>query len=166
MRKLQYGFRPARSTSQPILILRRLIEIYERGGEPLHLVFLDWKKAFDSVKHSSIYAALYRFSVPEPLIIAIMSLYSESTFIVRDKFSTSFTHVQSIGVRQGCPMSPYLFCMVLSCLMKDVDDQLLRSRHTLPSTFSSKCPFWDLEHADDTVVISNTSRLLMISFKY
>jgi hypothetical protein len=45
MRKLQYGFRPARSTSQPILILRRLFEIYERGGEPLHLVFLDWKKA-------------------------------------------------------------------------------------------------------------------------
>ena len=94
------------------------------------------------------------------IINAIMSLYSESTFIVKDKFSTSSTHVQSRGVRQGCPMSPYLFCMVLSCLMKDVDDQLLKARPTLPSTFSSKCPFWDLEYADDTVLISNTFQII------
>jgi hypothetical protein len=44
--------------------------------------------------------------------------------------------------------------------MKDVDDQILRTRPTLPSTFSSKCPFWDLEYADDTVLISNTFQII------
>ena len=29
------------------------MEMYERGTEPLHLLFLDWSKAFDSITHES-----------------------------------------------------------------------------------------------------------------
>ena len=52
------------------------------------------------------------------------------------------------------------FSMILSCLMKDVDGFLLTNRSALPSTFSSACPFWDLEYADDTVLFSNTFHII------
>jgi hypothetical protein len=42
IRPHQFGFRPARSTSQPIHIIRRTLELFERTQDSLHLVFLDW----------------------------------------------------------------------------------------------------------------------------
>ena len=42
----QFGFRRARSTSQPLYILRRLQDYAEAGGESLYLTVLDWKKCF------------------------------------------------------------------------------------------------------------------------
>ena len=49
--------------------------------------------------------------------------------------------------------------------MKDVDDHILLERPNLPSTFSSACPFWDLEYADDTVLISNTFQIINDTLK-
>ena len=49
IRPHQYGFRPHKSTSQPCHIIRRILELYERQGETLHLLFLDWAKAFDTI---------------------------------------------------------------------------------------------------------------------
>ncbi len=43
----QYGFRPGRSTSYPIHIIRRALEKAEREGSALHCLALDWKMAFD-----------------------------------------------------------------------------------------------------------------------
>ena len=40
----QYGFRKARSTTQPLYIARRLQDTAEESGEPLLLALLDWEK--------------------------------------------------------------------------------------------------------------------------
>ena len=45
--KAQFGFRSARSTTQPLFIARRLVDIAEASNSSLYLIFLDWEKAFD-----------------------------------------------------------------------------------------------------------------------
>ena len=60
----QHGFRAKRSTNQPIHIMRRILEIYERQQNSLHVLFLDWSKAFDSVSFSAIESSLRFFGVP------------------------------------------------------------------------------------------------------
>ena len=35
--------------TQPVHIMRRIIEVHERQSEPLRALFLGWSKAFDSV---------------------------------------------------------------------------------------------------------------------
>ena len=53
IRKTQYGFRAHRSTGQPIFLVRRLMDWSVSTGTTVHLLFLDWKQAFDKVDHSA-----------------------------------------------------------------------------------------------------------------
>ena len=157
LRPSQFGFRPARSTHQPIFLLRRTLELFERSSSSLHCVFLDWSKAFDSITHLSILHALHFYGVPEPLIQAVFSLYSDSSFQVRNGQALSHSHPQQRGVRQGCPLSPYLFIVVLSHIMTLADQEYEEKYGSIPGVFSASSPLWDLEYADDTVIVTRTS---------
>ena len=160
IRNFQFGFRRNRSTSQPIHVIRRIIELFERSTDALHLLFLDWRKAFDSVFRSAIASSLLRLGVPEPLLNAVMSLYVESTFEICDKFGTTVSYTQSRGIRQGCPISPYIFNIVLTVLLHDVEQDYIRINGTSPWVYSANQPLWDVEYADDTVLITRSASSL------
>ena len=54
----QYGFRPQRSTSHAIYVIRRIQDFAEAKGTQLSLALLDWEKAFDKVQHDRFIFAL------------------------------------------------------------------------------------------------------------
>ena len=85
-----------------------MLEAFERQQHPLHLLLLDWSKAFDPVTFESVEAALKHFGVPPFFQKAVLSLYSNPKFRVRDSGHTSPTYRQTRGLRAGCPLSPYL----------------------------------------------------------
>ena len=60
LRPSQYGFRTGRATSQPVHILRRLLEKAERTGTSLYVLLLDWKQAFDRVSVEALEVAMQR----------------------------------------------------------------------------------------------------------
>ena len=60
LRCTQYGFRPQRGTRHPLFILRRAMEWSDMTNNPLKLLFLDWKQAFDSLDHIAMLIALER----------------------------------------------------------------------------------------------------------
>jgi hypothetical protein len=120
----------------------------------MHFLFLDWSKAFDSITHENIEIALNRHEIPEPFVKAVVALYRAPTFRVKNGPDLSSLHTQQRGIRQGCPLSPYLFIIVLSCLMHDVEEEFTHRYELLPNPFSASSPLWDLEYADDTVLFS------------
>ena len=83
-RPTQFGFRAKRSTNHPVHIMRRILEIYERQQNSLHVLFLDWSKAFDSVSSSAIESSLRFFGVPRFLLI----LSSPSIALLSSVFET------------------------------------------------------------------------------
>ena len=147
----QYGFRPHKGTSDAILIARRVIEDAWacRDGSCLVLA-LDWAKAFDSVSTDALLLALRRFGVPSDYIDMVSAIYRNRVFSVRDAGKDSGQHRQHSGISQGCPLSPYLFVIVMTMLMKDARDRLTGE---LGVTLTPDMLTNDLLYADDMLLM-------------
>eukprot|EP00971_Amphidinium_carterae_P140326 2780033-Amphidinium_carterae.1 len=116
----QFGFRAGRSSSQPVYITRRLMDIAEYSGSSLYLLALDLEKAFDSIPHHVLIPTLARYGIPPRLFRLIQNIYTLPTFRVKLPFGLSSEHVQASGIKQGCPLSPFLFILCTSAMFKDI----------------------------------------------
>ena len=78
----------------------------------LTVLFLDFRKAFDSVSHEMMIQLLCKMGYPEDLIQWVNLIYTRSYSMLRYKgwFSEEFNLLQ--GVCQGCPLSCHLFNLV------------------------------------------------------
>ena len=113
LQKTQFGFRKHRSTSDAIHAIRRLMDYSEITGRESIFLFLDWEKAFDKITHKALLHSLQRAQLPEKFLRIIQCIYSEPQFFVSDDIATSNTLPQHTGIRQGCPLSPFLFLIVM-----------------------------------------------------
>jgi len=80
------------------------------------LISIDFKKAFDSVSRGFLYRTLSAFHFGPSFIQWIYTFYNNiSSCVLNNGFSTAPFEVQR-GVRQGDPLSSYLFIIVLEIL--------------------------------------------------
>ena len=147
----QFGFRSGRSAQDAIFIARRRIElgISSRDGQ-LSLLALDWQKCFDSIDPGAMIQALRRFGVPEKFLRVVQAIYADRRFQVKDGADLSKVCRQKAGISQGCPLSPYLFIMVMTVVMADAASSLPGEDQTLINTGSMA----ELLYADDTLLMS------------
>lgn len=110
----QAGFRPGRSTVEQIFVWRQLAERYmeAQNGELIN-VFIDFKKAFDRVWHTGMFKVMQHYNIPRKLTALIQNLYSQAVSAVRIGCDISDWFHQTVGVRQGCILSPDLFNLFL-----------------------------------------------------
>ena len=155
LRESQYGFRAQRGTRHPLFAVRRAMEWSEMTGHPLYMLFLDWKQAFDSIDHTAMIEALDRFGLSDRMLLAIMSIYDKPEFTTRGNNDQTATGKVSAGIRQGCPLSPYLFIIVLTVILHDMDNTL-KQQGVPTNTWSEGYPVSDLEYADDTLLLART----------
>ncbi|CAE8615620.1 unnamed protein product [Polarella glacialis] len=97
-----------------------------------------------------MFQALTRFGLPVEVVTMIRAFYPDRSFTVRDNGQQSNSRPQSSGIAQGCPLSPYLFVIVLSVILCDV-------AAAVPIEFSKCC---DIAYADDTVLTSTDADCL------
>ena len=153
--KTQFGFRKGKGTSHAIAALRRLQDMVERTGRPGYLVLLDWEKAFDRVRQDKLVEALGRLGVSQKLGNVIASLYAQPQFAVELNGKSSEWKIQQRGIRQGCPLSPYLFIVLMTVMFEDVyaDFKKLRTHGSFDGV-----PFWELLYADDTILVGKNTK--------
>uniref|UniRef100_A0A1I8IEC7 Reverse transcriptase domain-containing protein n=1 Tax=Macrostomum lignano TaxID=282301 RepID=A0A1I8IEC7_9PLAT len=109
LRPEQNGFRPHRGTVTQILALRRVIEEAHIRQLTLILIFVDFRKAFDSVVRDALPEVLRAYNVPELLISAVMALYHGTTAAVSTPDGLSDFFETSSGRRS------YLFWCLTGC---------------------------------------------------
>ena len=149
-----FGFRKGKSTAEAIHVLRRIQEKAEVGHSPCHIILLDWSKAFDRIRIPKLLEALRRHGIHEELIQAVASLYRSPTFTVSEHGCTSTKHTQHRGIRQGCPLSPFLFVILMSALMWDAEHDPDRASHR--DKLKRQLGFADLCYADDTALFGSS----------
>ena len=115
----QAGFRPGRSTTEQIFSLRILCERYLQHQQELFHVFVDFKKAFDRVWHAALWSTMKLYNINANLIKVIESLYSKATSAVYYNGSVGEWFRTTVGVRQGCLLSPTLFSIFLERIITD-----------------------------------------------
>ena len=72
----QCGFRPDRSTTDMMFVVRRLQKIGRKAGVSLFMCFIDLQKAYDTVDRTLLWQVLTRIGVP-PQMIAIMRQFHD-----------------------------------------------------------------------------------------
>ena len=64
----QCGFRRNRSTTDHIFCIRQILEKKWEYDEAVHQFFIDFKKAYDSVRREALYNILIGFGIPKKLV--------------------------------------------------------------------------------------------------
>lgn len=154
----QNGFRPERHTGGHVMCLTALCDIARsRKQFPLHGVYVDFCKAFDSITWRAIELALRRFSVPDILINCIFRVMNGHQLRVRVDGSISDECIDvNLGVLQGDTLAPFLFVLVVDavlCALPNVGLQL--GPNELAST-SGSFILNVLGFADDLILLAHS----------
>ena len=75
----QSDFRAGRSTTEQVIALRCVIDTCRITNMTASLVFVDFRKAFDTLHRSSIPVILSQCNVPNYLISDIIQMYSDTS---------------------------------------------------------------------------------------
>ena len=73
----QCGFQRGRGCTDMIFVVRQLAEKAIEHNSNQYLVFVDLRKAYDSVPHSALWIALRKLGVPDDLITLIKSFHQD-----------------------------------------------------------------------------------------
>ena len=157
--KTQYGFRRKHSTNQALYLVRRLQDISEAAGDKMMMLFLDWEKAFDKVDQQQLLKAIKRLNVPDKIMLILESFYVNPQFRVKDREGKSSYRKQRSGIRQGCPLSPYLFVLLMTVLFHDVHQKV---DHRIRIGQIEYFSHWELLYADDTLLLGKRAREINI----
>ena len=148
----QAGFRPSYSTMDHLQTINQLIEKSKEYGRKLYLAFIDFNKAFDTIKQEALWDALEECGVKTCYINVIRKLYENNeAYISMDKDGRNFEINR--GVKQGCPLSPILFNCVLEAAFKELD-------WTKDSIYVKNKPLNNLRFADDVILMAESAKKL------
>ncbi|KAJ4457193.1 putative Reverse transcriptase (RNA-dependent DNA polymerase) [Paratrimastix pyriformis] len=123
----QHGFIPERDIGDPIREVADRIYSHHRSSQPLISLFIDMRKAYDSVNRFSLITILHHFHIPDPILFAVSNLL-QPTFCTTALQPPTRVPVER-GVPQGSPLSPLLFVFMYDILISNLS-------HLSPAAFA------------------------------
>ena len=146
----QAGFRRNSGTREGVFNLRILVERYLEMSKNVYACFIDYSKAFDTVKHTELIKCLQTTDIDENDIAVISNLYWQQKTKIRIDNDTSDSLNISRGVRQGCVLSPALFNLYTDVIFRNVEN--------FPGLKIGGVTINNLRYADDTVLLAESEK--------
>ncbi|KAI5752917.1 hypothetical protein M8J77_021772 [Diaphorina citri] len=151
----QCGFREARGTTDQLFVFRQILEKCYEYDIDLHISFIDFKQAFDSLRRSKLREAMEELEIPPKLInLAMMSMEKSNAKVKVDSIMSESFEITT-GVRQGDSLSTTLFNIALHKVINQIDQ-----RGTIFNKSTQICAY-----ADDVAIVARTKQRLVEVFK-
>ena len=151
----QAGFRPNYSCDDHLFAITLLSEKCNEFNVPLWTATLDFKKAFDSITHASIWKALIAQRVPCSYVHMLSRLYEGQLASVKVD-SASLAFQINKGTKQGDPISPMIFNAVLEDVMRKVKAKWERSKYGMQLGHIPQTMITNLRFADDIILVGRS----------
>jgi hypothetical protein len=104
----QAGFRKTFSTVDHLHTMNQIIEKGNEYQIILYIALIDYKKAFDTLKHEFMFTALRNQGIPEHFALLIQEMYRGLKARIKTDVEGRYFEIKR-GVGQGDPLSPILF---------------------------------------------------------
>jgi hypothetical protein len=155
--EFQFGFRKGRSTVDCIFTLSSIIKhVITNENKKLYCAFVDFRKAFDLVYRDGIWLKLIRYGCSSKMVQLLKKIYESVKSCVRLNNEKSEFFDSFAGVKQGEPLSPFLFIFFINDMYNSLCDDRVEM-FTM-----NEVKIFMLLFADDTVLFSYTKQGLQI----
>jgi hypothetical protein len=120
----QVGFIPGMqrrfNTQKSINVIHYINKLKDK----IHMIIsLDAEKAFDKIQHPLMIKVLERSGIQGPYLNIIKAIYSKPVANIKVTAELLESIPLKSGTRQGCPLFPYLFSIVLEVLARAIRQQ-------------------------------------------
>ena len=146
----QSGFLKGRYIGQNITTVFDIMHFAESENIPAILVSVDFEKAFDKLDWSFVHKSLENYNFPPFIRQWVKILYTDIVSCVTNNGWHSNYFRLSRGVRQGRPLSPYLFILCAEFLATDI-----RQNNKIQGIKIGSKNFKIRQYADDTQIFSH-----------
>lgn len=138
-----------REIADQLILLEETMQLLEQREQSAIITSLDLEKAYDLIDHDYLQKALTRYDFPLLIRKWIGNIYKDmkSRIKVNEQITQDFPLTRSI--RQGDPMSTYLFILAIEPLSQLLRNETRISPIILPNIGPKKI----YQYADDTSVI-------------
>ena len=116
----QTGYIKGRFIGEKIRIIKDVMHYTLTRNIPGIALFVDLRKAFDTIEWCFLRKTLQQFNFGPDLISWFNTFYSDiSSCVMNNGYSSEFFRLNR-GVRQGCPLSGLLFVLGIEVLSKNI----------------------------------------------
>ncbi|KAL9989410.1 hypothetical protein ACROYT_G003957 [Oculina patagonica] len=149
----QTGFLKGRSINENIRLIEGIIRYTETEQIPGLLLFVDFEKAFDTLEWSFVKRTFQFYNFGPSLIKWIELFYKDiQSNVLNNGWASEFFSLGR-GVRQGCPLSPYIFILCAEILAN-----AMRNNKDIKGILVEDTEVKISQYADETTLILNGTK--------
>ncbi|KAL6145048.1 hypothetical protein ACLB2K_055736 [Fragaria x ananassa] len=159
--KNQGAFAPGRVIQDNILIAHELFSDFQRKkkSQGYMAVKLDLEKAYDFLNWRYIKACLTKFGFCDNWINMVLNCISSVSFSVIINGKPEGWFKPSRGIRQGDPLSPYIFILCMEPLIREFNKLADKPRNQVGIVSAPRGPrISNLVFADDCLIFAKATR--------
>ncbi|KAK2417953.1 hypothetical protein QL285_040194 [Trifolium repens] len=155
----QTGFVPGRNITENIVIAQEMLHTMTKMRSKLgfFVIKVDLSKAYDRLSWEFIYQVLLEIKIPDEMINVIMHCVTSVKSNVLWNGSRSDFFTPQCGVRQGDPMSPYLFVLCMDKLSHLIAEAIEEGRWKPMRAGKNGPPISHLMFVDDLLLFGQAT---------